>query len=152
MKVMSFAAKARAARAEARAERRYAQEQAEWENRRALERVEWEKRWFKETPAHNVLHGEDGSVSFTLEPPGKPTLNIKLENGRMPGPPGSGGDFTGLREGDRVNGTLGSDGRSLDSIWIALEDRFRYTIAGWTVVLDPDGGPPRVYHEAASPY
>ena len=152
MKVMSFAAKARAARAEARAERQYHKEQAEWENRRAQERAEWQKRWFKEIPAHNVIHGEHGCVSFTLEPPGKPALNIKLEHGRMPGPPSTGGDFTGLREGDRVNGTLGSDGRSPGSLWIALEDRFRYTFPGWTVVFDPDGGPPRIYHETGSPY
>ena len=150
MKVRSFAAKARAARAEARAERQYAREQAEWENRRALERADWEKRWFKEVPAHNVLHGADGSVSFTLEPPGKPALNIKLDNGRMTGRLGC-GDLTGLREGDRVNGTLGSDGRSPGSLWIALEDRFRYTFPGWSVVFDPDGGPPRVYHETGSP-
>jgi len=125
----------------------------------------------------------------------------------MPSLLGRNEDFTRLREGDRIYGTLGSDGRSLESMWISLEDVHRYTFVGWaeditkqpdgsttfrvvfpknpelvwhpegrepltvtlppgekvrrddgrpyrmregselTVVIDPDGGPPTVYHE-----
>jgi hypothetical protein len=185
------------AAAKARGQRQYARHEAQ-------RHADWEKRSFKDVPAYNVIHGEDGSVSFTLDPSGKPTLSIKLENGHFAGAV-SDEDFTGLREGDRVYGTLGKDGQSLDSLYISLSDRFRYTFVGWaenivkqpdgsmtfrvvfrrdtvwhpggrepltvtlppgepvrwkdgrpyrmregselTVVIDPDGGPPAVYHE-----
>lgn len=185
------------AEAKAQAERQYRRQVAQL-------RADVESRSFEEVPAHNVIHGEDGSVSFTLEPPGMPTLDITLENGHF-AKAWSDEDFTGLREGDRVYGTLGKDGQSLDSLRIDLSDRFRYTFVGWaedivkqpdgsttfrvvfskdtiwhpggrepltvtlppgqpvrwkdgrpyrmregselTVVIDPDGGPPTVYHE-----
>jgi hypothetical protein len=159
-------------------------------------------------PAHDVVHGEGGYTSFVLDPPGFPQLVMKLENGHFSAP-GSflTEDLTWLREGDRVSGTIGSDGRSLDSLRGSLTDRMRYTFVGWaeditrqpdgstrfrivfppnperiwhpgrpgaaggdpparekvrwkdgrpyrmregselTVVIDPDGGPPTVYHE-----
>jgi hypothetical protein len=168
---------------------------------RARLQADRDKRSFEEVPAHDVTHGAEGSVSFSLDPPGFPSLCVKLENGAAE-------DFTGLREGDRIYGTLGNDGRSIDSLWISLEDRFRHTFVGWaeditkqpdgsttfrvvfpanpgrvwhpegrepltvtlqpgekvrwkdgrpyrmregselTVVIDPDGGPPSVYHES----
>jgi hypothetical protein len=180
--------------------------QREYARQEARRSADWENRSFQEVPARDVTHGADGSVSFTLDPPGKPSLDLTLENGYFPGRLGS-EDFTKLREGDRVYGTLGSDGHSLESLWISLEDRHRYTFVGWaedivkqpdgsttfrvvfpvdpervwhpegrepltvtlqpgekvrwkdgrpyrmregselTVVIDPDGGPPRIYHE-----
>jgi hypothetical protein len=189
------------AAAKAQAQRQYARQDAR-------RHADWEKHSFKAVPAHDVTHGADGSVSFRLDPPGKPPLHVKLENGRFSTAASLGvEDFTGLREGDHVYGTLGSDGRSLDSLWISLEDRHRYTFVGWaedivkqsdgsttfrvvfpvdpervwhpegrepltvtlqpgekvrwkdgrpyrmregselTVVIDPDGGPPTVYHQ-----
>jgi hypothetical protein len=79
----------------------------------------------------------DGSVSFSLDPPGFPPLHLNLENGYF-GDPDSivfdyfGDDFTGLREGDRVHGMLSRDGRSLDRLQINVKDRFRYTFGGST--------------------
>jgi len=188
------------AKEQARAQKQYAWQEAQY----AQQHADWENRSFKAVPAHNVIHGQDGSVSFILEPPGKPTLRIKLENGHFAGTL-SNEDFTGLREGDRIHGTLGKDGQSLDSLFINHSDRFRYTFVGWaedivkqsdrsttfrvvfrkdtlahpggrepltvtlppgepvrwkdgrpyrmregselTVVIDPNGGPPAVYHE-----
>jgi hypothetical protein len=189
------------AAAKARAQRQYAPQEAR-------RHADWENRSFQEVPARDVTHGADGSVSFNLDPPGKPSLHVTLENGRFSTAASLGvEDFTGLREGDHVYGALGSDGRSLDSLRISLEDRHRYTFFGWaedivkqsdgsttfrvvfpadpervwhpegrepltvtlppgekvrwkdgrpyrmregselTVVIDPDGGPPTVYHE-----
>jgi hypothetical protein len=196
------------AAAKARAERQDARDRA----RRQADR---DRRSFGWVPAHDVTHGADGSVSFTLDPPGFPQLHVNLEDGHFgePGEPGSmfygffGEDFTGLREGDRVHGTVSRDGHSLEDLSINVEDHFRYTCTGWaedikrqpdgstmftvvfpadpdrfyhpkgreplevtlqpgekvrwkdgrpyrmregselTVVLDPDGGPPAVYHE-----
>ena len=192
------------AAAKARAERQDARDRA----RRQADR---DRRSFENVPAHDVTHGADGSVSFSLDPPGCSPLHVNLENGHF-GEPGSiayewgfGDDFTGLREGDRVHGTLSRDGHGLDSLSINVKDRFRYTFTGWaeditrhsdgsttftvvfskdsiyhpegreplavtlqpgekvrwkdgrphrmregsslTVVVDPDGGPPKVYHE-----
>jgi hypothetical protein len=109
-------------------------------------------------PAHDVVHGEGGFTSFILDPPGFPQLVVKLENGRF----GIGGilteDLTWLREGDRVSGTISSDGRSLDSLRGSLEDRFRYTFVGWAedITRQSDGSttfrvvfpadPERVWH------
>jgi hypothetical protein len=188
------------AAAKARAQRQYAEQQAR-------EKADQDRRSFSQVPAHDVTHGEDRSVSFSLDPPGFPSIRVNLEGGHFY----IGGfldqDFTGLREGDRVSGTVGSDGSSLDSLSVSLEDRMRYTYAGWaeditghrdgsttfrvvfpanpqrvwhpegrepitvtlqpgekvrwkdgrpyrmregsslTVVIDPDGGPPTIYHE-----
>jgi hypothetical protein len=57
-------------------------------------------------------------------------LRLKLENGHFVDTL-SDEDFTGLREGDRVHGTLGKDGHSLVSLFINHSDRFRYTFVGW---------------------
>jgi hypothetical protein len=189
------------AAARARAQRQNARQRARWE-------ADWDRRSFRDVPAHDVVHGEGGYTSFILDPPGFPQLVMRLENGQFSSP-GSilTEDLTWLREGDRVSGTIGSDGRSLDSLRGSLEDRMRYTYAGWaedirrqpdgsttfrvifpenpqriwhpegrepltvslrpgekvrwkdgrpyrmregsslTVVFDPDGGPPAVYHE-----
>jgi hypothetical protein len=183
------------AAAKARAERQDARDGA----RRA---AYWEKRSFKNVPAHDVTHGADGSVSFSLDPPGFPPVQVNLEDGQAPGF-FTEEDFTDLREGERLSGTLDSVGSSLVYVWSV--DRARNTFTGWaediirrpdgsttftvvfrnddynpetreplavtlqpgekvrwkdgrpyrmsegstlTVVLDPDGGPPRVYHES----
>ena len=191
------------AAARARAQRRTERQYAEQEARRKADR---DRRSFHDVPARDVNHGEDGSVSFTLDPPDFPHLVVKLEDGHFRAPGGIlTQDLTWLREGDRVSGMLGGDGRSLDWLSGSLPDRFRYTYVGWaedvkrqpngsttftvvfkkdtvwhpggraplevtlqpgekvrwkddrpyrmregselTVVLDPDGGPPTVYHE-----
>lgn len=188
------------AAAKTQAQRQYARQQAR-------RHADWEKRSFEQVPARNVSHGADGTVSFSLDLPGIPLLHVTLANGHFSRGILSPADFTGLREGERVYGTLGNDGRSLDSLGIHLEDRFRCTFVGWveditkqpdgsttvrvvfpanpervwhpegrepltvmlqpgekmrwkdgrpyrmregselTVVIDPDGGPPTVYHE-----
>lgn len=71
------AAKARGQRQSARQEVQYAQQEAQ-------RHADYEKRKFEQVPAHDVTHGDDGSVSFILDPPGKPSLHVKLENGRFP--------------------------------------------------------------------
>jgi hypothetical protein len=122
------------AAAKARAERQYFQQQAR-------EKADRDSRTFKEVPAHDVVHGEGGFTSFILDPPGFPQLVVKLENGRF----SSGGilteDLTWLREGDRVSGTIGSDGHSLESLYGSLADRHRYTFVGWAedISKQPDG-------------
>jgi hypothetical protein len=189
------------AAAKARAQRQYAGQQAR-------EKADRDSRSFKDVPARDVTRGEGGFVSFTLDPPGFPQLVVRLEDGIFRASSGIlTHDFTGLHEGDRVSGMLGRDGRSLDWLSVSLEDRMRYTYAGWaedirrqpdgsttfrvifpanpqrvwhsegrepltvslqpgekvrwkdgrpygmregsslTVVFDPDGGPPKVYHE-----
>src|SRR5438046_925581 len=69
-----------------------------------------EARLVKDVPVRDVTHGTDGSVSFSLDPPGRPPLHVTLPDGHF----GRGfltpEDFTKLREGDRINGTLSSDG------------------------------------------
>jgi len=122
------------AAAKARAGRQYAR-------RQGREQADRDRRSFKQVPARNVTHGADGSVSFDLEPPGLPSLHVNLVNGQMPSLLGRNEDFTRLREGDRIYGTLGSDGRSLESMWISLEDVHRYTFVGWAedITKQPDG-------------
>lgn len=181
----------------------------QWARHKARQEADRDRRSF-EQPARDVTHGDGGSVSFILDPPGFPELNVRLEDGHFRAHPVSFGyltdeDFTGLREGDRVSGTLAKDGHSFESLRINIYDRFRYTFTGWaeditrqpdgsttfrvvfpanryaihpegrepaeltlqpgekvrwedgrpyrmregselTVVFDPDGGPPRVYH------
>jgi hypothetical protein len=190
-----------------------AREERQADRDRARRWADRERRSFENVPAHDVTHGADGSVSFILDPPGFSPLHVNLENGHFgePGSPayewGFGDDFTRLREGDRIFGTIAKDGDSLDSLSINVHDRFRYTFTGWaeditrhrdgtttftvvfskdniyhpegreplavtlqpgekvrwkkdgrpyrmregsnlTVVFDPDGGPPTVYHES----
>jgi hypothetical protein len=60
------------AAAKAQAQRQSAWQEAQYVQQKAQRHADWENRSFKAVPAHNVIHGQDGSVSFILEPPGKP--------------------------------------------------------------------------------
>jgi ATPase subunit of ABC transporter with duplicated ATPase domains len=118
------AAKARAQRQNARAQRQYAEQQAR-------EKADRDRRSFDGVPAHDVTHGEGGYTSFVLEPPGFPQLVIKLENGHFSTESSLlTEDFTWLREGDRVSGTISPDTRSLEWLRGSLVDRMRYIYAG----------------------